>query len=229
VRLRPTPAGVLAVLALFVASTGTAVAATGGSFLLGRANTETTTASLSNPNGTALSLGGGKGAPAFAVNNSAKIYRLNADALDGLDSTLFQRRIGGTCAPGYSIRTINANGSVVCDDQQASVVEVNAVATGAGVAFCPASYVATGGGYLPDPNAGTVPYASIATVGTDPSTTPNRDFYAATMRNLDGTPFAGQVIITVRCVYGGVEVQTASPSDTPTATLLRQKTAAVRR
>jgi hypothetical protein len=204
VRLRPSPAGVIAVLALAVAATGTAEAATGGTFLLGRGNTATSTTSLSNTRGVALSLGGGSGQPALAVNNTVKVSRLNADLLDGLDSTLYQRRVGGSCQPSFSIRAITATGSVVCDDQQASVVEVRATGTGGASAFCPAGYVVTGGGFVPDPAASPQPFANVATLGTRSDPAPARDFYVASLSNPDGTPFTGSVVVTVRCIYGQV-------------------------
>ena len=48
--------------------------------------------------GTALSLVGGAGAPAFKVNSATKIGNLNADLLDGFDSAALQKRVTGTCA-----------------------------------------------------------------------------------------------------------------------------------
>jgi hypothetical protein len=53
------------------------------------------------------------GKPPFAVNSSTKVKGLNADLLDGIDSSAFQRRIRN-CAAGSAISEVNANGSVVC-------------------------------------------------------------------------------------------------------------------
>ncbi len=82
---------------ILAAAAGTAVAATGGTFVLGRSNTATTTTVLANTGGTALSLSSPSGRAPLAVSNSVKVARLNADQLDGLDSAALQRRISGTC------------------------------------------------------------------------------------------------------------------------------------
>ena len=98
----------------------------GGVFNLGQGNTvnqkSTLTGATADPElliqntgaGTALSLIGGAGAPAFKVNSATKIGNLNADLLDGLDSAALQKRVTGTCAAGQAIRVVNANGSVSC-------------------------------------------------------------------------------------------------------------------
>jgi hypothetical protein len=50
----------------------------------------------------------------FTVNSTVKVTNLNADLLDGLDSTGYQRRVTGTCNAGSAVRVVNANGSVTC-------------------------------------------------------------------------------------------------------------------
>jgi hypothetical protein len=147
---RPSPALVISVIALFVALGGVGVAANGGDFILGLANTANGTSSLTgtsagaqlavsnsatNSTARALSLNGSSPAAAliahnssgpaaafqspsnvapFNVNSTQKVASLNADLLDGLDSTAFQRRISGSCAAGSAIREVTTNGSVTC-------------------------------------------------------------------------------------------------------------------
>jgi hypothetical protein len=55
------------------------------------------------------------GAPPLSVNSSVKVANLNADLLDGLDSLAFQKRVTGACAAGSAIKTVNADGTVVCE------------------------------------------------------------------------------------------------------------------
>jgi hypothetical protein len=127
VRRRPFVSLVVSLLALFVASSGWGYAATGGSFILGKTNRTSRTTGLAAgvKRGPALAVtntGGGRaanftvkaGVPPFAVNSAAKVAKLNADALDGLDGTALQRRITGTCAAGSAIRIVNEAGTVTC-------------------------------------------------------------------------------------------------------------------
>ncbi|MFA9430042.1 hypothetical protein [Egicoccus sp. AB-alg2] len=80
---------VLVALALLIALGGTAFAATGGTFVLGRKNIAETVTTLSNTTGPALSLQAPAGAPPLRVNRSVRVANLNADLLDGKDASTF--------------------------------------------------------------------------------------------------------------------------------------------
>jgi hypothetical protein len=111
---RPSHAAVVAYLALLVATTGTAAAATGGLFTLGKANQETSKASLANSSGTPLALSARTGYPPLDVNTTKKVHHLNADLLDGVSAQALQRRVTQYCGRQYSISKILASGQVQC-------------------------------------------------------------------------------------------------------------------
>jgi hypothetical protein len=94
---RPSPAMLVAVTALVVAMSGTAVAATGGAFILGRANKATSITSLSDRKGTPLALSGPGGKPPLTVSSSTKVRNLNASLLDGQPAGAFLG-VDGTAA-----------------------------------------------------------------------------------------------------------------------------------
>jgi hypothetical protein len=103
-------ATVISLLALFFALGGTAIAATGGTFILGKSNTATRVTSLSNTKGTALKLSSTASTAPLTVSNSVRIPDLNASELDGHHSSAFlsaggtaanARKLGGTPASGY--------------------------------------------------------------------------------------------------------------------------------
>jgi hypothetical protein len=102
IRAHLTYANVMATLAVFLVLGGGAYAATGGRLILGQANSADATTGLSsnvssgptldltNTGGKpAASFTGGTGAAPFAVNSTKKVAKLNADRLDGVDSTGF--------------------------------------------------------------------------------------------------------------------------------------------
>src|SRR3954454_20842873 len=90
---RPAHATVVAYLALFVAMSGTAVAATGGSFVLGRVNTASKTSTLTSRAGAPLSLVAPPGRSPLRVSSARQVSLLNADLLDGLHGRAFARRL----------------------------------------------------------------------------------------------------------------------------------------
>lgn len=77
---------VVITLALIFGGTGLASAATGGAFILGRTNSEATTAKLTNTRGTPLSLSAPKAKPPLVVNRSAMVGNLNANYVGGLSA-----------------------------------------------------------------------------------------------------------------------------------------------
>lgn len=83
---RPSPATAISPVALVFAMSGTAVAATGGDFILGKANTASSASSLTNTKGTALSLSSSATAPPLKVSNSVQVPKLNASELGGIPS-----------------------------------------------------------------------------------------------------------------------------------------------
>jgi len=102
-RHRPTPATIIATVALFVALGGAGMAATGDNFILGKQNSSATATSLSAPvaggktlqlsntdtttaGSTALGLTVGAGHPPFSLNSRQQVPNLNADLLDGLNA-----------------------------------------------------------------------------------------------------------------------------------------------
>lgn len=103
---------------------GVAYAATGGTFVLGRSNTAGATTTLTNSNGTALSLVSKAGTAPLKVSNNVRVPLLNADKLDGLEASSFAKAnatfamvLSGEPVVGpdtvYAIATCPAGSSVI--------------------------------------------------------------------------------------------------------------------
>jgi hypothetical protein len=75
---RHSPATVISIVAMFIALSGTAYAATGGTFILGKANSASAVSSLSNSAGTALRLSSKAGTPPLSVSSTVQVPNLNA-------------------------------------------------------------------------------------------------------------------------------------------------------
>jgi hypothetical protein len=96
-----SPAAVAVTVSLLIGGAGFADAATGGNFLLGKANKETSTASLSDSRGTPLALSAPAGKAPLAVNRTVLVKNLNAQYLGGLTATGLAVTGGeGFTAPG---------------------------------------------------------------------------------------------------------------------------------
>ena len=80
---RPSPAMVVALVALGVALSGTAYAANGGNFVLGQANTASKVSTLTNTAGTALKLNSPSGVAPLALTSTTMVKNLNANLLGG--------------------------------------------------------------------------------------------------------------------------------------------------
>jgi hypothetical protein len=138
---RPSPAIVVSVAALVVALSGTSYAATGGTFLLGRANSATALSSLSNSNGTALQLSSAPGTPPLTVSNSAQVPKLDASEVGGVPATGFMHGTGsadsgnvGITGPGFAEIATSATSSItgVCDANSATGADLEVNLTGGG-------------------------------------------------------------------------------------------------
>lgn len=120
-------------LTALVVGSGTAYAATGGNFILGKSNSAGATTVLSNPNGTALSLNSKAGTPPLKVNRTAKVPKLNADLVDGKHATAFALAAGRTNSTGEPGFAVDADEDGLDDFVIA-------------VAICPTGTILTGGG-----------------------------------------------------------------------------------
>ena len=196
--------GLVAIGAVLAAS-GTAVAATGGTFVLGRGNAASTTTALRNSGADAtLTLQQSRTgqAPLSVSSWSGKAPNLNSDKLDGLDSTAF-------ALAGGKVGTIEA----VADGEDFTgdgVVDVYVA-----YARCPAGSKVTGGGFEVFTGAG----ALISRADTN-------GWLAVTVP--DAESVADDLIVTAQCysprgaVTGAVEsFSTPVLSEQELARLLR--------
>jgi hypothetical protein len=127
-RGRATAVLAISAVVLFLVAGGASDAATVAHFLtLGKTTKTTKATGLSSRNQghptLALANTGGQPAasfstlsstPPFSVNSTAKVLNLDADLLDGLDSSQLQRAITGSCAAGSAIQTVGGDGTVTC-------------------------------------------------------------------------------------------------------------------
>jgi len=132
--IRTTTAFATGAVFALVLGTGTAYAANGGHFVLGGNNYESREASLNNSNGTALTLRSSAGHAPLKVNRTNKVVNLNADLVDGLNSSQIARvvTVGTRTSAGFVYD--NETPAVPGDDLVVAVTE------------CPAGTQVMGGG-----------------------------------------------------------------------------------
>jgi hypothetical protein len=119
-----TYANVMVTILAFVVLGGASYAATGDNFILGKPNSASTTSSLTAPvsgkalqlnntstaaGATAIGVNVASGHPPFTVNSGTKVANLNADKLDGIDSTGF--RSNAYIDRQDAIQALNASGA----------------------------------------------------------------------------------------------------------------------
>lgn len=200
--------GAVAVLTL----TGTAYAATGGTFVLGRNNAASSQTLLtSSGSGPVLALSTRSGQVPLAVSAGAgKATNLNADRVDGLEGAQLQRRLTRGCPAGSAVAVVDVGGEVTCADSflETGVADVS---NPSGVVRVPCPRprgTAVSGGYLlPQGVVAVATGSSVYVDGTDGSYG-----YNARFTNLDGTAYTGSVSLNVVCSYdvlGGETTMTA--------------------
>jgi hypothetical protein len=214
-------------LALFVALGGTAYAATGGNFVLGHANSAGQTSSLSNTGtGPALKLSSRKGSAALAVSNSTKIANLDADKLDGLNSTDF--------APSSAFRTLSFHtaSSLTPTRHTLGTVLGDTISADCRVfgnddvqlrVYLKTSSGSWSAGYGRNVNDGGTLTADANTAPAGPFTAPTQlDFLTALTQSNGGLPYrySGHVdIVQVAPVKGHLVIHEIAETDDHTCTL----------
>jgi hypothetical protein len=179
-RKRTILIGSALVAAAIVAVPTAANAANGGSWLLGRSNSESATTTVTNSAGTPLSLNAKSGYAPLKVNSSKTVTNLSADKVDGLSSGSFARAAGktgiitdknlddayGAVCPSGTFAT-SGGGLAAYDSIQYNGPDFNA--SGTSLVFIPNSWVTidTSGYVVPgfvvcESNTGAVPGANTS-------------------------------------------------------------------
>jgi hypothetical protein len=94
--------GAIGALSVVGGGLGVAVAANGGSLILGHSNHATRTTTLKNSHGTALALVGKKSKPPLTVNSSKQVKHLNASMLGGLTAAKVETA-GSVAQSGFDV------------------------------------------------------------------------------------------------------------------------------
>ena len=150
---RPSHATVVAYLALVVAMSGTAAAATGGTFILGRDNAAGKTSTLTSTR-VPLSLVAPKDTAPLRVSSGVKVPRLNAARLNGVPARHFARQLCHTGPDDYVISQKYCTRIVTVSAPLTDTGYVTQMVPGApgGTVRCPFGF-AVSGGYRLGPSA----------------------------------------------------------------------------
>jgi hypothetical protein len=129
-------------LALVLGGTGVANASNGGNFMLGHANGETSTASLSNTKGTPLKLDAPADSAPLKVSNSNLVPGLNAQYLGGQSASQLAAGGDGFTPAGADTpvssaeKDIASTGALAAGTYYVNATAMLDVATGDGGGFC---------------------------------------------------------------------------------------------
>jgi len=150
-RRRPVPRGIRSLsptvvavsVSLLFGAAGFADAATGGNFILGKVNRESSTASLADSAGTPLALSAPKGKAPLAVSRQVLVKNLNAQYLGGLTATELAVTGGerftapGTNAPiGSTPGTVAITGKLPAGTYYVTASATLLIVTGDGFGQC---------------------------------------------------------------------------------------------
>lgn len=139
--------GGLMLTASIIAIPNMASAANGGSVILGKSNTETTTTTVTNSGGTPITLNAKSGSAPLAVNSGTKVTNLNADKIDGVSSESLLRTTG-KAADSDKVDGYHASSFAMRSAKTATIVH-DGYYDGLG-AKCPSGTVfVSGGGFVP--------------------------------------------------------------------------------
>lgn len=155
-----SPAAIVALtLAFVIGGAGLAGAATGGNFILGKANAESSAASLSNSAGTPLALSAPSGKAPLAVNRNVMVKNLNAQYVGGLSAASLQVTGGdgftprGADTPFLSYTKIAATGPLPAGTYYVTATALLNVNSSDHAGFCyiakasnPGGVISIGGG-----------------------------------------------------------------------------------
>jgi len=108
-----SPSAIVVAVSLLVGGAGFADAATGGNFILGKANKESATASLSDSKGTPLALSAPAGKAPLTVNRTVMVKNLNAQFVGGLTATGLATGGEGFTTPETDTPIAGGGGTVV--------------------------------------------------------------------------------------------------------------------